>query len=217
MTRKFLFSICFLLASFSIAAAPLDGIRIEREGQPIIVLIDGQQVCTPTLSCFIANLRRGSYRVEVYAARHENNLSKENLLYDERVFCSGMEVKEIVVDSRNRPEAHPHRPGAPDFREQVMRDREFKEFVALLKKQPFDSDRKEVFENGLLTSYFTTAQCIQLLDMCTFSSEKKSLLKKMYPKIADKSNFIHAIDKLDFSTDKREINDFIKSYHNQNR
>lgn len=65
MTRKFLFSICFLLASFSIAAAPLDGIRIESEGQPIIVLIDGQQVCTPTLSCFIANLRRGSYRVEV--------------------------------------------------------------------------------------------------------------------------------------------------------
>ena len=92
MTRKILFSICFLLASFSIAAAPLDGIRIESEGQPIIVLIDGQQVCTPTLSCFIANLRGGSYRVEVYAARHGNNLSKENLLYDERVFCSGMEV-----------------------------------------------------------------------------------------------------------------------------
>lgn len=217
MTRKFLFSICFLLASFSIVAAPLDGIRIESEGQPIIVLLDGQQVCTPTLSCFIANLRGGSYRVEVYAVRRGNNLSKENLLYDERVFCSGMEVKEIVVDSRNRPDSHSHRPGAPDFREQVMRDREFKEFVALLKKQPFDSDRKEVFENGLLTSYFTTAQCIKLLDMCTFSSEKKSLLKKMYPKIADKSNFIHAIGKLDFSTDKREINDFIKSYHNQNR
>ena len=82
--------------------------------------------------------------------------------------------------------------------------------MGLMEKQSFDSDRKEVLDHALLTSWFTTDQCIRLMDFYRFDSEKKQLMKKIYPKIADKPNFYYAIDKLTFSSDKNEINAFIK-------
>jgi hypothetical protein len=54
------------------------------------------------------------------------------------------------------------------------------------------------------------------MDFYRFDSEKKQLMKKIYPKIADKPNFYYAIDKLTFSSDKNEINAFIKQYHEKN-
>ena len=75
MIRHLILSVCLVLVAFpAIKAAPIDGIRIESPYRRVVVLVDGQQVCLPTFSCFVANLR-GSCRVEVYEApsRGENS------------------------------------------------------------------------------------------------------------------------------------------------
>jgi len=166
-----------------------------------VVLVDGQQVCLPTFSCFVANLH-GSCRVEVYEEPSRgNNPRRGKLLYEERIHCSINEVKEIFIPEGSGP---------------VMSPSAFEQFMGLMEKQSFDSDRKEVLDHALLTSWFTTDQCIRLMDFYRFDSEKKLLMKKIYPKIADKPNFYYAIDKLTFSSDKNEINAFIKQYHEKN-
>lgn len=223
MIRHFTLTICLLLATFSaIEASAIDGIRIESPYQKVVVYVDGQQVCSATSSCFVANLR-GSCRVEVYAAPlHGGDTRRGTLLYSERIQCSFNEVTDIFIPESGRPgnnwgtSGH-HRPGRPGGRpEPVMSPPAFDKFMALMKKQNFDSDRKEVLEHALQTSYFSTDQCIRLMDIYSFDSEKKALMKKIYPKISDKPNFYYAIDKLTFSSDKKEINDFIKRYHEKN-
>ena len=139
MIRKLILGFCFLLAVVSVKAFSLNGISIESPREQVVVFIDGQQVCKPTFSCFVANLNGGSYRVQVYAARRGEQFNRENLLLDERVYCSSMRVKEIVIEGANHPG---HRP--------------------------------------------------------------------------DKANFFRALDKLTFSSDKKEVNDFIKRYHQSN-
>ena len=63
MIRHLILSVCLVLVAFpAIKAAPIDGIRIESPYRRLVVLVDGQQVCLPTFSCFVANLR-GSCRV----------------------------------------------------------------------------------------------------------------------------------------------------------
>ena len=84
MIRHLILSVCLVLVAFpAIKAAPIDGSRIESPYRRVLVLVDGQQVCLPTFSCFVANLR-GSCRVEVYEApsRGENS-RRGKLLYDD--------------------------------------------------------------------------------------------------------------------------------------
>ncbi|ADV42292.1 DUF4476 domain-containing protein [Bacteroides helcogenes] len=210
MIRHLMLSICLALFAFSDAKAEsVDGIRIESPYRKIVVVVDGQPVCLPTFSCFVANLR-GSYRVEIYAATSRGeNLRRENLLYDECVSCFIGEVTEIFIPGG--------RPMGGKWHDQlVMSSSAFEQFIELMKKQVFDSDRKTVLDHALQTSCFTTDQCIRLMEFYSFSSEKKELMKRMYPKIVDKPNFYYAIDKLDFSTDKNEISAFIRQYHATN-
>ena len=228
MIRHLILSGYLLLATLpAMKAASIDGIRIESPHRKIVVLVDGQQVCLPTFSCFVANLH-GSYQVEVYEApSHGENPRRGKLLYDERVHCSINEVKDILIPkdkrvSGNRGTSNHHKPGRPGDRpiegqyERVMSPSAFEQFMGLMEKQNFDSDRKEVLDHALLTSWFTAVQCTRLIDFYRFDSEKKQLMKKIYPKIADKPNFYYAIDKLTFSSDKNEINAFIKQYHEKN-
>lgn len=229
MIRRLLLSVCLVLVAFSaIKAVPIGGIRIESPYRRVVVLVDGQQVCLPAFSCFIANLH-GSCRVEVYEEPSRGNDSRRGkLLYEERILCPVNEVKEIFIpeDNRsggNRGASDLHKPGRPGGRpsgggqyDPVMSPSAFEQFMGLMKKQRFDSDRKKVLDHALLTSRFTTDQCIRLMDFYRFDSEKKQLMKRIYPKIADKPNFYYAIDKLSFSSDKNEINAFIKQYHEKN-
>ena len=54
--RKIIISFCILLSALSLQAQSVSGIRIDGGNTPILV-------------CFVANLDRGYYTVEVYATR----------------------------------------------------------------------------------------------------------------------------------------------------
>lgn len=226
--RSFLFAACLLwTATLTAVAAPIDGIRIESPQCKVVVYIDGRPVCLPTHSCFVANLR-GSCRVEVYAAPLSGDKpSRDRLLYDERIHCRMDKVEEILIDGDRRPGSHwdhsssrpsrpdVHRPeGRPDL---PMSSSDFNRLLATLKKQPFESDRQALLDQTLLAAGFTTDQCLRLLDLYHFDSEKKPLLKKLYPCVTDKGNFYRAIDCLTFASDKEEIRKFVEQYHRKRR
>lgn len=99
MIRKLTLCIVLLLTMAVAASAKgLNCLCIESLHARFIVLIDGQQVCLPTQSCFVANLN-GTYRVEVYEASGIGKRGeKGKRLYNERICCNGREVKEIRVD-----------------------------------------------------------------------------------------------------------------------
>ena len=75
MIRKLILGFCFLLAVVSVKAFSLNGISIESPREQVVVFIDGQQVCKPTFSCFVANLNGGSYRCMLPVA--ENSLTEK--------------------------------------------------------------------------------------------------------------------------------------------
>ena len=64
--RKIVISFCILLAALSLKAQTVSGIRIDGGDTPILVYFGGNQMCLPTTTCFVANLKSGYYTVEVY-------------------------------------------------------------------------------------------------------------------------------------------------------
>lgn len=94
----------------------------------------------------------------------------------------------------------------------AMSTEEFNSFFREYKEKIFDSDRSKLLDEVVPPSGFTCAQCRRIVEMCTFDSDKKKLIKKLYPKIADRENLSILTDVFDFETDKREIRDFAKSY-----
>ena len=67
--RKIIISFCILLAALSLKAQSISGIRIDGGNIPILVYFGGNQMCMPTTTCFVANLKSGYYTVEVYSTR----------------------------------------------------------------------------------------------------------------------------------------------------
>ena len=84
--RKIIISFCILLAALSLKAQSISGIRIDGGDTPILVYFGGKQMCYPTTTCFVANLKPGNYTIEVYASRstrpvHDSLSSKINKLH----------------------------------------------------------------------------------------------------------------------------------------
>lgn len=85
--RKIVISFCILLAALSLKAQTVSGIRIDGGDTPILVYLGGNQMCLPTTTCFVANLKSGYYTVEVYAtrsARPGERVWKGRRLYNDR-------------------------------------------------------------------------------------------------------------------------------------
>lgn len=217
--RKFIITFCLLLGVLSLKAQSVNGIRIDGDGSSIVVYMDGRQISLPTTTCFIANLRGGSYRIEVYTARNYRSgerMGREYLLFDERVFFNGSGVKDIFVgrNEGNRPGNRPY-PGNRPSSNEVMGRQAFDRFFESLKRASFDSDKMELIKTALATADFTSAQCRKVVDLYSFDSEKLNIMKLMFPRIDDKENFVIVVDALSFSSNKNEMNAFIRKYMNQ--
>ena len=222
--RKIIISFCILLAALSLKAQPVSGIRIDGGDTPILVYFGGRQMCYPTTTCFVANLKPGNYTIEVYASRPTRpgeRVWKGERLYNDRVYFNGNEVKDIIVEERGdiRP-GRPGRPGngqgghRPDYNryDRVMNDQLFKKFFDSVKNEPFEKDRMGLITTALANSDFTSEQCLQLVKFYTFDNERLKIMKMMYPNIVDKDAFFTVIGTLTFSSNKTKMNDFIKEY-----
>ncbi len=182
--RKIIISFCILLSALSLQAQSVSGIRIDGGNTPILVYFGGNQMCLPTTTCFVANLDRGYYTVEVYATRFTRP---------------------------GRPGQGEHRPNY-DRHDRVMNDQLFKTFYNNLKKEPFEDDRMALLNTALANSDFTSAQCLQVTKLYTFDDDRMAIMKKMYPRIVDKEAFFTVIATLTFSSNKDEMNKFVQNY-----
>lgn len=221
--RKIIISFCILLAALSLKAQSISGIRIDGGNTPILVYFGGNQMCMPTTTCFVANLKSGYYTVEVYSTRFSRpgeRVWKGERLYNERVYFNGNGVTEIVVDGRNeiRPDNRPGRPGHGGHRpnydpyDRVMNNQLFNTFLNNVKKEPFKDDRMTLINTALASSDFTSGQCLQLTKLYTFDDDRMEIMKMMYPRIVDKEAFFTVIATLTFSSNKDEMNKFVQSY-----
>lgn len=207
--KKTLFILVSLLFITSFAkAADLKGIRVESNDYPILVYVDGTQMCSPVYSCFIANLRSGMYKVEVYNARSNQRVFSENIHYN------GFRVEEINIENRPGHAVKPNhdRDGHPR-RNRVMSGKEFDKFYNSVVSATFDSEKKSLIDLGLTGNDFTTEQVARLVKLYTFDSEKLPLLKKFYPNTADKANYYSLLELLDFISSKNELKQFIVDFN----
>lgn len=217
--RKMIISFCLLFAALSLKAQSMSGIRIDGGNRPILVYLGENQMCLPTTTCFVANLKPGYYTVEVYATRFTRpgeRAWRGDRLYSDRVYFDGSGVKDILV--RDDDDVRPNRPGGDECYTdnvgdaRVMNQKLFNQFFDQVKNEPFHSDRIKTIETALVTTYFTSAQCLRLVNLYSFDDEKVKLMKLMYPRIADKQAFFTVVDTLTFSSNKDEMNNFMKSY-----
>ena len=221
--RKIIISFCILFAALSLQAQSVNGIRIDGGNTPILVYIGGNQICLPTTTCFVANLKSGYYTVEVYATRFtrpSERVWKGERLYNERVYFKGNGVMEIMVNGRDemrpdnrpgRPEYGGHRP-VYDRYDRVMNKQLFQAFFDNVKNEPFEKDRIALINAALASSDFTTDQCLQLVKFYTFDNERMKIMKMIYPRIVDKEAFFMVINSLTFSSNKKKMYDFVKEY-----
>lgn len=221
--RKIIISFCILFAALSLQAQSVNGIRINGGNTPILVYLGGNQICLPTTTCFVANLKSGYYTVEVYATRFTRpgeRVWKGERLYNERVYFNGNGVTEIMVNGRDemrpdnrpgRPEHGGHRP-VYDRYDRVMNKQLFQAFFDNVKNEPFKKDRIALINAALASSDFTTDQCLQLVKFYTFDNERMKIMKMIYPRIVDKEAFFMVINSLTFSSNKKKMYDFVKKY-----
>lgn len=221
--RTIIISFCFLLAALSVKAQSISGIRIDGGDTPVLVYFGGNQMCSPTTTCFVANLNAGYYTVEIYASRYSRpgeRVWKGQRLYNQRVYFSGSGVKDIFVDNRPGNNVRPERPGQEDRYpeydrfDRVMSDRLFRQFLEDLKKEPFDQNRTTLITTALANSDFTSGQCLQIVETFTFDDGKMKVMKLMYPRIVDKQAFFTVLATLTFSSSKDAMNKFIREYNN---
>lgn len=221
--RKIIISFCILFAALSLQAQSVNGIRIDGGNTPILVYIGGNQICLPTTTCFVANLKSGYYTVEVYATRFTRpgeRVWKGERLYNERVYFKGNSVMEIMVNGRDemrpdnrpgRPEHGGHRP-VYDRYDRVMNKQLFQAFFDNVKNEPFEKDRIALINAALASSDFTADQCLQLVKFYAFDNERMKIMKMIYPRIVDKEAFFMVINSLTFSSNKKKMYDFVKEY-----
>lgn len=219
--RKIIICFCILFAALALKAQSINGIRIDGGNSPILVYFGGNQMCMPTTTCFVANLKPGYYTVEVYATRFTRpgeRAWKGERLYNERVYFKGNGVQDIFVDERGnvrpdrpRPGQGEHRPNY-DRHDRAMDDQLFKKFFDSVKNEPFEKDRTSLINAVLANSYFTSEQCLKLVKLYTFDNERLKIMKMMYPRVVDKEAFFTVIGTLTFSNNRKKMNDFIKEY-----
>lgn len=221
--RKIIISFCILFAALSLQAQSVNGIRIDGGNTPILVYLGGNQICLPTTTCFVANLKSGYYTVEVYATwftRPGERVWKGERLYNERVYFKGSGVMEIMVNGRDemrpdnrpgRPEHGGHRP-VYDRYDRVMNKQLFQAFFDNVKNEPFEKDRIALINAALASSDFTADQCLQLVKFYAFDNERMKIMKMIYPRIVDKEAFFMVINSLTFSSNKKKMYDFVKKY-----
>lgn len=221
--RKIIISFCILFAALSLQAQSVNGIRIDGGNTPILVYLGGNQICLPTTTCFVANLKSGYYTVEVYATwftRPGERVWKGERLYNERVYFKGSGVMEIMVNGRDemrpdnrpgRPEHGGHRP-VYDRYDRVMNKQLFQAFFDNVKNEPFEKDRIALINAALASSDFTADQCLQLVKFYAFDNERMKIMKMIYPRIVDKEAFFMVINSLTFSSNKKKMYDFVKEY-----
>lgn len=199
------FAMCITLKAQNVR-----GIRIESSAYPVIVYLNDVQVSTATQSCFIANLDRGSYKIEVYKVSRHSGRNSNDRVYSERIHYDGRGIKDIVIAGAPVDD---YPPGPEHGMLPPMNRKMFDQFYSSLKSEPFDSGKESIIKVAIKGNSFSCEQVKKICELYTFDSNRLPLLKRFYPNIIDKGNVFTLVDILSFSSSKKEFMKFVEDYN----
>ena len=218
--KKILMILALTFSGLLAQAQRLHGFNIEVQSEKIVVFVNNEQVCGPTMSCFVANLPAGTYFVEVFPATEmKKGHSRRRKLYSKRVTYNGTGVHDIVLVGEQRP-GYCDDDSYCEWGTVSMDQGTFKTYCKVLENADFDSNRVQMIESLPSNARFTSHQCRDLMKIFDFDSARIKALKLLYPMVVDPISFAVAIDALDFNSGKNDVNEFIKKYnerHNRHR
>lgn len=87
----------------------------------------------------------------------------------------------------------------------------FEQLINTLKRTSFSDSKLQVYHQALASNYFTTQQVIRIMKVFPFSSEKLEVAKSAYTSTLDKENYFMVNNAFNFSSDVRELNEYIAS------
>lgn len=202
------------LASLSVPAQNLNGFNIQVNDEKVVVLVNGQQVCNPTLSCFVANLQPGPYTVEVYRASEMRLPAAERQrLYSSTFNYSGSGVRDLLIVGAGGNGYEDCDDSGKYLCYGVMDRATFREYCKMLKNSDFDSRRLTAIESMHPNTRLTSRQCRDFIKIFDFDSSRVKALEQLYPFVVDPVAFEIAIDALDFDSGKYTVRDFVKKYN----
>ena len=217
MKNMLLVTIVGLLSLMTLNAQPLSGIHVEAGRGAVVVYLDGQQMSLPTQSCFISNLDDGQYLVEVYQAASSSVSGAYNKvapIYKNYVQFYQGHIMDINVAHLIAPDSNSSMNGddafLPQYNYGIMSPSVFTQFLQELEDE-FNYKRSDMIQTALLTSRFTCQQCVALMQLWDFDSDRIDLVKQIYPSIVDKQNAILLFSALDFDHSKDSLRSIIRS------
>lgn len=92
----------------------------------------------------------------------------------------------------------------------VMNDATFHNFKKSVENESFSSDKLELLENQLNIHFFTAIQIAELVEILSFDSDQLKFAKMAYLRTADPQNYFIVVEKLKFSSSKKELNQHIQ-------
>lgn len=73
----------------------------------------------------------------------------------------------------------------PFHKGSVMNKHDFEFLYKVIKQKSFKNDRLELLSVGVLDNYFSCKQCVKIMSLCSFDSDKLEILDIMAKHIAD--------------------------------
>lgn len=217
--RKTLFTLSLLIFAVALHAQSLAGLRIDGGNTSILVYLDGKQVNLPATSCFVAGLAPGYYLLEVYATtygRAGQRVQRGEQLHSERIYVDGRGMRDVVVQGRSGQAVylpHPDREVYyPGYGFRVMDETLFDSFYKEVRRAGFTEERKVLLQTAAVNSAFTSAQCLRLCKLFSFDDDRMEVMKMLYPHVVDKEAFFTVIGTLSFTSNREEMNRFVRNY-----
>jgi hypothetical protein len=199
----FVLVLVFYLFSAFVQAMPSQ-LQIEFDRNlDYIVQVGNLEFKTNGSPILIEHLRNEFHPVNIFKQERRNrkllysggvNLAENSITY--AVFKRGNLVVEEVVNFL--PEVV------------VMTDATFQYFKKTVENESFSSNKMELLENQLNLHYFTAIQIAELVEILSFDSDQLKFAKMAYERTADPQNYFLVVEKLKFSSSKKELNQHIQ-------
>ena len=109
----------------------------------------------------------------------------------------------MASEQSQRMEYRPKKEMRNEFGPKVMQDKDFKMMCEVVDDASFNNKKIGVIKVACISSYFTSNQCIKLLSMISFDSDKLEALKVLRPRVLN-IDAKEILEQFSFSSNKEK-------------
>jgi predicted RND superfamily exporter protein len=94
-----------------------------------------------------------------------------------------------------------------------MNEISFQNLKSAIQEESFSSNRIDIIKTAAEKNNFTVHQVIEITGLMTYSEERVSTIRILYPWIIDKENSMLLFNAMTFASEKEEIKEIIEGYN----